>query len=101
LWPNGWMDQDATWYIGRPRPRPHCIRWEPSSSPPERGTAAAQFSAHVFCGQTAGWIKMPRGIFLQRFPERQLQKKSNRSISLIQTTNWRVLVKMTQIKHSE
>jgi len=25
LWPNGWMDQDATWYEGRPSPRPHCI----------------------------------------------------------------------------
>jgi len=24
LWPNGWMDQDATWYEGRPRPWPHC-----------------------------------------------------------------------------
>jgi len=24
LWPNGWMDQDATWYGGRPRPRRHC-----------------------------------------------------------------------------
>ena len=21
LWPNGWMDQDATWYAGRPQPR--------------------------------------------------------------------------------
>jgi len=20
LWPNGWIDQDATWYDGRPRP---------------------------------------------------------------------------------
>jgi len=20
LWPNGWMDSDATWYGGRPRP---------------------------------------------------------------------------------
>ena len=27
LWPNGWMDQDATWYGGRPRPWPHCVRW--------------------------------------------------------------------------
>jgi len=27
LWPNGWMDQDATWYGCRPRPRPHCVRW--------------------------------------------------------------------------
>ena len=24
LWPNGWMDQDATWYGGKPRLRPHC-----------------------------------------------------------------------------
>ena len=26
LWPNGCMDQDATWYGGRPRPWPHCVR---------------------------------------------------------------------------
>jgi len=39
LCPNGWMDQDATWYAGRPRPRRHCVRLEPSS-PTERGTAA-------------------------------------------------------------
>jgi len=25
------MDQDATWYEGRPRPRPHCVTWGPSS----------------------------------------------------------------------
>jgi len=37
LWPNGWMDQDATWCEGRSRPRPHCVTWG-SSSPPE-GTA--------------------------------------------------------------
>ena len=34
LWLNGWMDQDATWYGGRPQPRPHCGRWV-SSSPPQ------------------------------------------------------------------
>jgi len=28
----------------------------------ERGTAAPHFSAHVYCGQMAGWIKMPLGI---------------------------------------
>ena len=38
LWPNGWMDEDAAWYGGRPRPRPHCTRRGPSSL--ERGTAA-------------------------------------------------------------
>jgi len=30
LWPNGWMDQDATWYGGRPQRRGICIRWRPS-----------------------------------------------------------------------
>ena len=57
LWPNGWMDQDETWHAGRPRSRPHCARWGPSSSR-RRGTTP-EFSAHVCCGQTAGWIKMP------------------------------------------
>ena len=37
LWSNGWLDQDATWYGGRRRPRRHCVRWLPSS--PQRGTA--------------------------------------------------------------
>jgi len=32
LWPNDWMDEDATWYGSRPRPRPHCIRRGPSSA---------------------------------------------------------------------
>jgi len=36
LRPNGCMDQDATWYGGRPGPRQHCVRWEPSS-PPQKG----------------------------------------------------------------
>jgi len=31
LWPNGWMDQDATWQGGRPQPKRHCARWGPSS----------------------------------------------------------------------
>ena len=31
LWPNGCMDQDATWYGGRPQPRQHCVSWGPSS----------------------------------------------------------------------
>jgi len=59
LWyPNGYMDQDATWYGGRPRPRPHCARWGPRSPSPESGHRP-QFSAPVCCDQTAGWIKMP------------------------------------------
>jgi len=42
LWTNGWKDQDATWYGGRPRPRPRSVRWGPSS-PPERDTAPPSF----------------------------------------------------------
>ena len=59
LWPNGWMDQDATWHGGRPQPKRHCVRWGPSSPPPRGG--APQFLANICCGQMAGWIKMPLG----------------------------------------
>ena len=63
LYPNGWMDQDATWYGGRPGPRPHCDRWGFSSSPcKKRGhSPPPHFSAHVCCVQMVGWIKMPLG----------------------------------------
>jgi len=54
LWPNGWMDQNETWRAGRNRPWPHCVRWGPSFSSPK-------FSAYVYCGQTAGWIKIALG----------------------------------------
>ena len=42
LWPNGWMDQDATWYGGRLWAMRHCVRWGPSS-PLQRGTASPNF----------------------------------------------------------
>jgi len=56
LWQNGWIDQDGTWHGGRPRPKPHCVRWEPSSPTPKGGTSAAHFSAHVYCGQTVAHL---------------------------------------------
>jgi len=28
------VSKDAIWYGGRPRPRPHCVRWGPSSPKP-------------------------------------------------------------------
>jgi len=61
LWPNGWMDQDGTSHGGRPWSRSHCARWGPSS-PPQKGDTAPQFSDRLYCGQTAGCIKMPLGI---------------------------------------
>ena len=43
---NGWMDQDAVGYGGRPRPTPHCVRWGPCSSPDRKGHSSPQlFSA--------------------------------------------------------
>ena len=30
--------------------------------PPQKGGRAPQFSAHVYCGQTAAWIKIPLGM---------------------------------------
>jgi len=56
LWPNGWMDQDATWCEGRPRPRPHCVTWGPSSPPPGKKRHSPQFLAHVYCGQTVAHL---------------------------------------------
>ena len=64
LCPNGWMHHDATWYGGEPQPRGLCVRWEPSPLPQKGGGALSrpQFSAHFYCGQTAGCIKMPLGM---------------------------------------
>jgi len=59
LWPNGWMHQDGICYGDGPWSRPHGASWG-TSSPPKKGTLP-QFSTHLYCGQTAGWIKMPVG----------------------------------------
>jgi len=40
---------------------PGLIVLDGDSAPPKRGIAP-QFSAHVCCGQMAGWIKMPFGM---------------------------------------
>jgi len=59
LWPNCCMDQDATWYRGRPRPtrpRPtrHCVRCGPSY-PQKKGTPTpTQFLARLLWPY--GWM---------------------------------------------
>jgi len=40
LWPNCYMDQDATWYGGRPRSRLHCVRRGSSSPSPKWGQSS-------------------------------------------------------------
>ena len=54
------MHQDATWYVGWPQPRG--LRLDRDPAPSHKGGAAPQFSAHVYCSQTAGLIKMPLGM---------------------------------------
>jgi len=63
LWPNGCMDQGATWYRGRRRSRRYCVRQTPNSPPTkkENGGRAAPTFRPIYCGQTAEWIKMPLG----------------------------------------
>ena len=63
--PNGWMHQDAIWYGGRPQPGDFVL--DGDAAPLHKKEAdlvgrAPQFSAHVYCGQTAGWINMALGI---------------------------------------
>jgi len=59
------MDQDATWYGGRPRPTRrglHDVVFDVDpATPRKRHTHPTQFLAHVYCGQMAGWIKTPLG----------------------------------------
>jgi len=73
LWPNGWTDPDETWHEGRLPPWPQCVRWGPSSPPPKGHSpptifgypspkGGPKFSAHVYCGQTAGWMKLVLGM---------------------------------------
>ena len=55
--------------------------------PPQKGGTAPQFSAHVYCGQTAGRIKMPLGMEVGLGPrnialdEDQLPQKGEHSPS--------------------
>jgi len=60
-----WINQDATWYGGRPRPNRLCVRWGPRSLA-QKGAEPhpPKFSADVYCRQTAGWIKMVLGMAL-------------------------------------
>jgi len=50
---NGWMDQDDIWYGGL-GPGNLVLDGNPAHS-----SHTPEFSAHVCCGQTAGWIRMP------------------------------------------
>jgi len=58
LWPNGWMDQDATWYGGKPRPT-RCVRC--GCSTPCRGTALPVFGSCLLWPN--GWMDEDTPLF--------------------------------------
>jgi len=66
LWPNCWMDEDATLYGGRPRRLgPDHIALDGDPAPTQyRGTAHPIFGPYICCGETAVRIKMTLGIGL-------------------------------------
>jgi len=51
------MDQDATWEL-EVGLGPGDILLDGNPVPPKKGHSSPHFSAHVCCGETAGWIKM-------------------------------------------
>ena len=54
------MDEDETSHAGRLGPEHIVLDAYPGPSPPKGHST--QFSAHICCGQRAGWIKIPLGM---------------------------------------
>ena len=52
---NGWTDQHATWYGGRPRRKPHCARWGPSSY--KQGGTAPNFRPMSIVAKRLDWSR--------------------------------------------
>ena len=65
LWPNCWMDQGGTWHGGGPWSR-HIALDGDTAPLSQKGTEPLPILAHVYCGQTAGWIKTPLGTEVDR-----------------------------------
>ena len=60
LWPNGWMDQDATLYGGRPHGLRDIVL---DGDRARRGSWVPNFwPMSVVAMQTAGWTQMPLGM---------------------------------------
>ena len=62
------MDQDVTWYGARPRPMRLCVRLGPRSPSPKGGAEPRPIFGHVYCGQTAGWMKLVLGMVVGLSP---------------------------------
>ena len=57
----------VTWYGARPRPRRLCVRWGPRCPLPKRGRTP-QIFGHIYCDQTAGWMKLVLGMVVVLSP---------------------------------
>ena len=57
------MDQDGTWHGDRPG-SVHTVLDGDTAPSQKNGAEPPEFSAHLYCGQTAAWIKMPLGMDL-------------------------------------
>ena len=55
------MDQDASWYGGSLGPGEFVLNGDHAPLP-KKGMELPKFSAHVYCGKMAGWIKMVLGM---------------------------------------
>jgi len=55
------MDQNATWYRGRPSPGEIVLDGTQLPLPRKGACSLPHFLAHVCCGETAGWI-VPLGM---------------------------------------
>jgi len=64
---NGCIHHDSTWYGGSLHHGAAVLDGDPAPLRPKRGRTP-KFSAHVYCGQTAGWIKMVLGMEVGRSP---------------------------------
>jgi len=84
LWPNDWMDKMAL-VMEVSLGSGHIVLDRDLAPPPKWEVLSPQFYAHVYCGQTAGWIKIyrlvrteigpsPGDIVLDGDPVRSLQK---------------------------
>ena len=53
-----------SWYLAcrQASPRRHCNRWGPRPLSKRGAEPTTKFSVHVYCGQTAGWMKVVLGM---------------------------------------
>jgi len=56
------MDQDSTWHGRRPWSSAHCVLDGDIAPLPKKGAEPPDFLARLYCGQTAGCIKMSLGV---------------------------------------